>query len=56
MKYSNPEKTMVSCHHPVNGQLYIVPRGNRLWSEFGIDIAEQEHRIDEADPQPELAQ
>lgn len=56
MKYENPEKTAVICHHPVSGEQWTVQRGHRFWVEFGIDIAEQENRIVDADPQPEQVQ
>ncbi|WP_185759850.1 hypothetical protein [Vibrio pectenicida] len=56
MKYANLEKTAVICQHPANEQQWTVPRGHRFWAEFGIDLAEQENRIEEADPQPQLEQ
>ena len=56
MKYANLDGTAVICNHPVSGEQWIVPRGNRLWAEFGIDLAEQKNRIADADPQPEQVQ
>ena len=58
MKYANQENMAVICNHPFNGEQWTVPRGHRFWAEFGIDLAEQENRVEEADPQPqpELAQ
>ncbi|NAW57759.1 MULTISPECIES: hypothetical protein [unclassified Vibrio] len=47
MKYANQEKNTVVVSHPNSGQQWTVPRGHRFWSEWGIDTAEQEGRIDE---------
>lgn len=50
MKYANPQKTAVTTQHPTNGQTWTVPRGHRFWTEWGIDKAEQENRINDPDP------
>lgn len=50
MKYANPEKTAVITQHPTNGQMWTVPEGHRFWSEWGIDKAKEENRIDDPDP------
>ncbi|WP_406733479.1 hypothetical protein RJD39_04865 [Vibrio scophthalmi] len=50
MKYANPEKTAVICNHPINGNPWTVPQGHRFWTEWGIDQAQKEGRIEEPDP------
>ncbi|MDC5719435.1 hypothetical protein [Vibrio europaeus] len=56
MKYANTNKDLVITLNPKTGKELSIPRGHRLWAEFGIDLAEQENRIAAADPQPEQAQ
>jgi len=48
MQYANKEKSAVIANHPITGIQWTVPRGHRFWSEWGIDVAENEGRIDEA--------
>lgn len=52
MKYSNESKDAVTCRHPVTGVEWTVPRGHRLWSEFGIDTAEENGSIQDANETP----
>lgn len=52
MKYTNQEKNHVRTVNPVTGKMWSVPRNHRFWSEWGIDTAEQQGSIADADPEP----
>ncbi|USP05731.1 hypothetical protein LGV68_21300 [Vibrio sp. LQ2] len=49
MKYANTQRDAVFVND-VNGKEWTIPRGHRFWSEWGIDKAESEGRIDDPDP------
>ncbi|EKO3520836.1 hypothetical protein K7V76_000670 [Vibrio fluvialis] len=51
MKYANSAKSAVMIDDK-NGKAWTIPRGHRLWSEWGIDKAESEGRISEPEANP----
>ncbi|MDC5704671.1 hypothetical protein OPW13_12465 [Vibrio europaeus] len=53
MKYANPEKNLVITTNPKTNKEVYIPRGHRLWVQWGIDQAEQRGEIQAADPLPE---
>lgn len=51
MKYTNTDKNAVMTTDR-NGKGWVIPRGHRFWSEWGIDKAEIEGRISEPEANP----